>query len=402
MSALDTPEHFNAFSDDGIALVHANCKEVLKEVRESSVALVIIDPPYGGHTHNQQAWDVAWSDGEWVDILREIFRVLIPGGHMIVFSSGKSTIDINTSIIAGYKTLFMKKPSYYPMVWVHNSQDSGRVHQHIPRSQFESMHVYYREGEGKLMQEAGTFSKAYAYDQHVGRHNVFHFYKDDCAKKPYPTVQAFFEEARLRGKHLSTFDYKPEALIRALIRDYSKPNQTVADICMRHGITAVACKIEKRKCIGIETDEFAYKNAVNRFKEQFDSSPRLDCGPELNCITPEPTSKTRKLISARLEAKEVPHYPRPRGRAPNGSAWCVDTGVWVPKPSYSVADGTPAPAAKRRNTEQPPSRVVAAIAKHSTSTKRACSGPGCDLLDGHLGLCSCEPIQAKRRRSSLL
>ena len=78
---------------------------------------------------------------------------------MIVFSSGKSTLDINMSIINAYRTLFSKKPSYYPMVWVHNSQDSGRVHQHIPRSQFESMHVYYREGEGKLMDKAGTFSK---------------------------------------------------------------------------------------------------------------------------------------------------------------------------------------------------------------------------------------------------
>ena len=257
------------YADEDTTLLKADCKRVLKKMEDKSVALIIVDPPYGGHTHNQQSWDVVWSDEEWTEIIREAYRVLIPGGHMIVFSSGKSTLDINMSIINAYRTLFSKKPSYYPMVWVHNSQDSGRVHQHIPRSQFESMHVYYREGEGKLMDKAGTFAKSYAFDQHVGRHNVFHFDKDDCHKKPFPTVQNFFDEHKTQGKHLSTFDYKPEALLRALIRDYSKPGHMVMDLCMRHGLTAVACKIERRQCVGVEIDGSAYELAVSRYINQF-------------------------------------------------------------------------------------------------------------------------------------
>lgn len=370
---MDALRSFNMFSDGNTSLVNANCKDALKAMQDKSIALIIIDPPYGGHTHNQQTWDIAWSDEEWTEILREVFRVLIPGGHMIVFSSGKSTFDINASIIGGYKTLFKKKPSYYPMVWVHNSQDSGRVHQHTPRSQFESMHVYYREGEGKIMDEAGTFSKSYAFDQHVGRHNVFHIDKDDCHKKPFATVQAFFKLAKASGKHLSTFDYKPEALIRALIRDYSKPEHLVMDLCMRHGITAVACRMENRQCIGIEIDESAYQIAVNRFKDQFGSSPIPDC---ITCITPEPTSKTRKPISGKNGAfvNPVPIYPRPRGRAPNGRIWSFDTGGWVK------------------------SRV---IEKKPANKKRACGTPGCKLFDGHIGLCSCAVIQGKRRFSLL-
>eukprot|EP00966_Prymnesium_polylepis_P331032 7386604-Prymnesium_polylepis.1 len=86
------------------------------------------------------------------------------------------------------------------MAWVHNSRDSSRAHGHVPRSQFESMHVYYREGEGKLMEKAGTFAKSYAFDEHVGRHNVFHIDKDDCHKKPYPTVQRYFADKRSEGK----------------------------------------------------------------------------------------------------------------------------------------------------------------------------------------------------------
>ena len=204
------------FTHSNITLMNADCKAALKAMPDKTVSLVVIDPPYGGQTHNQQSWDRAWSNEEWIEIIREVYRVLVCAGHMIVFSSGKSTLEINSSIVSAYNTLFKRKPSYYPMVWVHNAQDSGRAHSFSPRSQFESMHVYYREGEGKLMKKAGTFAKSYAFDQHVARHNVFHFDKDDCHKKPFRTVQDFFKRNKAKSKNLSTFDYKPESLMRAL------------------------------------------------------------------------------------------------------------------------------------------------------------------------------------------
>lgn len=317
-------------ADDDIVFVNADCQRVLAKMKDTSVTLIIIDPPYGGHTHNQQTWDVAWSDDEWVDIIREVYRILVPGGHMIVFSSGKSTLDINMSIIDGYKMLFKKKPSYYPMIWVHHSQDSGRVHQHLPRSQFENMHVYYREGEGKIMDKVSTFTKSYAFDQHVGRHNVFYFDKDDCRKKPFATIQDYFQKNDAINKHLCTFDYKPEPLLRALIRDYSKPGDLVMDLCMRHGQTAVACKLEKRQCVGIEIDKCAYDLATGRFKDQFG--------------TKNPSSDTASVNS--------------------DDTFCtvIDTPKKTPK------------------------------------KKRMCGGPGCNLEDNHLGLCSPMTISCKRAR----
>ena len=374
------------YADEDTTLLKADCKRVLKKMEDKSVALIIVDPPYGGHTHNQQSWDVAWSDEEWTEIIRESYRVLIPGGHMIVFSSGKSTLDINMSIINAYRTLFSKKPSYYPMIWVHNSQDSGRVHQHIPRSKFESMHVYYREGECKLMDKAGTFAKSYAFDQHVGRHNVFHFDKDDCHKKPFLTVQNFFDEHKTQGKHLSTFDYKPEALLRALIRDYSKPGHMVMDLCMRHGLTAVACKIERRQCVGVEIDGSAYELAVSRYIDQFGEKRvggvQLDTDTEdtasdtLPCLTEETVIEATRQAEAEQLTLFEPEtvYPRPRGRAPNGCVWSPETGEWLPM------------------------AVVLTRAKRTSKMKRkrSCDTPGCKLEQGHLGLCSCAVIGHKR------
>ena len=395
LRALQLPK----FVNEDTYLVNADCKHVLKAMQDKSVALIIVDPPYGGHTHNQQSWDVAWSDKEWEEIILEVYRVLIPGGHMIVFSSGKSTLDINMSIVNAYRTLFSKKPSYYPMVWVHNSQDSGRVHQHIPRSQFESMHVYYREGEGKLMDKAGTFSKSYAYDQHVGRHNVFHIDKDDCHKKPFTTVQGFFDAHKAQGKHLSTFDYKPEALLRALIRDYSKPGHMVMDLCMRHGLTAVACRMERRQCVGVEIDGSAYELAVSRFMDQFgerrvaaaagedavgglqlemDSDAESTVSRSTSDMVTTPRLTNKVVIEAEAELLTLfepkQSVPRPRGRAPNGCVWSSEMGEWLSK-----------------------AVVVSTPVKQATKMKRKrCGTPGCSLEDGHIGLCSCAVIGRKR------
>ena len=354
------------FTKDNVTLANADCLYVLKHMQDKTAALVVIDPPYGGHTHNQQGWDVAWSDEERKDILRETYRVLIPGGHVVVFSSGKSTLDINMAYIGAHKQLFGKKPSYYPMVWVHNSRDSSRAHGHVLRSQFESMHVYYREGEGKLMEKAGTFAKSYAFDEHVGRHNVFHIDKDDCHKKPYPIVQRYFADKRSEGKCCSTFDYTPEALMRALIRDYTKPEHTVVDLCMRHGITAVAAELERRSCIGIEIEKQSYSLTVRRFKDQF--------------------GDVKSPVLAALLTPTVATAPEPES-APKTA----------PKPE-SAPESAPKPAPKPAEDEDEDDVVLIDDKPAPKKRKRSCGTPGCLFADGHIGLCSCAALTPKRSR----
>lgn len=249
---------------DGI-MINAHCLDVLKKIKDKSVSSIIIDPPYGGQTHNQNVWDIAWSSELWQEIVKECFRVLVKGGHMVVFSSGKTFRKIENKIFDAYETLFGEEPSNYPLVWEHSSLDSGRVHSHTPRSQFEFLSVFYRTGEGKEMVNQGTLKKLYALDQHIGRTNVLKYYKDDCRSKSQPTVKNFFED----NPNSWTFDYKPEALMRALIRDFTSPGHTVVDFCMRHGMTAVAAKLESRKFIVVELQKDAYKRAVSRYSELF-------------------------------------------------------------------------------------------------------------------------------------
>ena len=56
--------------------------------------------------------------------------------------------------------------------------------------------------------------------------------------------------------------------MRALVRDFTSPGNTVVDFCMRHGMTAVAAKLESRKFV-VELEKDAYKRAVSRYSELF-------------------------------------------------------------------------------------------------------------------------------------
>ena len=253
---------------DNAVLINADCAAALACMESDSVELVIIDPPYGGQTHNQNTWDIAWNKQFWNTIIAHIFRVLTKGGHLVVFASGKTVFDMHSKIGSAYTKSFHTEVSFYHMIWYHKSLDSGRVHSHTPRSQFEDIMVYFRTGEGKIMQSAGTLPQSY-FDQHVGRTNVLEFYKDDCARKPYKTIQNYFAE----NPRMSTFDYKPEGLLRAIIRDFTSPDHTVVDLCMRHGITGVATTLESRKFIGIELEEKSYKLARGRYADQFGNAP---------------------------------------------------------------------------------------------------------------------------------
>jgi site-specific DNA-methyltransferase (adenine-specific) len=251
-------------------LINADCLDILPFIESKSVAAVIIDPPYGAQTHNQQDWDKMWSAEVWNVVVSQVFRILMPGGHFVVFASGNTVFEMRQRILDAYGRAKMAKSlSSYHMIWKHNSYDSGRVHSHTPRSQFEDILVFYRTGDGKIMASNGLLGDSYAFDQHVGRSNVLEFYKDDCRSKPFPTIQKYFKAEAAKGKHLSTFDYKPEALMRALIRDFSSPGHTIVDFCMRHGITAVASVLESRKFIGVELSKEYYERAKSRMVDQF-------------------------------------------------------------------------------------------------------------------------------------
>eukprot|EP00966_Prymnesium_polylepis_P302978 6999076-Prymnesium_polylepis.1 len=88
--------------------------------------------------------------------------------------------------------------------------------------------------------------------------------------------------------------------MRALVRDFTSPGHTVVDFCMRHGMTAIAAKLECRKFIGVEIDKDAYKRAVSRYSELFSIEV-----PFRAVVLPSPVSSpTTTLITTEVDSDD--------------------------------------------------------------------------------------------------
>lgn len=69
---------------------------------------------------------------------------------------------------------------------------------------------------------------------------------------------------------------KPEWLMRALVRDYSKRGDLIADPCCGAGTTLIAAASENRRAIGAEVDPKTFAIAQARIKRGY--TPSLDLG----------------------------------------------------------------------------------------------------------------------------
>ena len=114
------------FDDKPYDLYLGNNIDILKEFDENSIDAVVTDPPYGLSNHTQKdvieclkawvndepfltnkkgfmgnSWD-AWVPGP--ELWKEIYRVLKPGGHMLVFAGTRSMDLMSMAIrISGFE-----------------------------------------------------------------------------------------------------------------------------------------------------------------------------------------------------------------------------------------------------------------------------------------------------------
>ena len=61
-------------------------------------------------THNQQDWDKMWSAEVWNVVVSQVFRILMPGGHLVVFASGNTVFEMRQRILDAYGRAKMPKP----------------------------------------------------------------------------------------------------------------------------------------------------------------------------------------------------------------------------------------------------------------------------------------------------
>jgi len=207
-----------------------DCLERMKEIPDSSVDMVLTDPPYGMNyqsnrrTATEKFSKIVDDDNlDWLDYFCEdLHRVMKNNSAAYVFCSWHKVDVFKITIERYFKVKNL-------LVWVKNNHGSGDLKgAYAPKHEF----VFFVH-KGRCLLRDGR------------RPDILEFAKVSGSKLVHPTE-------------------KPVSLLERLIKDASDGGDTVFDPFMGSGTTGVAAKNLNRNFIGIELDEGYFKIAEER------------------------------------------------------------------------------------------------------------------------------------------
>jgi len=237
-----------------IQLYNGECLEIMSGLPESSVDLILTDPPYGT-TRNK--WDVIVPfDEMW----RVIERILKPNGVVVMTSAQPFTSKLIISKLEWFK---------YDMIWK-KTIGSGQLNiNKMPLRLHEEILVFSPVKNGK-----------YTYNEQLSEGTPYSINRKGYTKACYSTqkdnstinkgtrrAKSVLEisNPRIKGGHPTQ---KPVSMMEQLVKTYSNENDVVLDCFMGSGTTGVACLQTGRDFIGIELDDTYFELASDRLNRE--------------------------------------------------------------------------------------------------------------------------------------
>lgn len=219
-------------------IVRGDCLEVLQEIPDTSVDLIITDPPYStptvtsfGRQVVKNLADFSIQEFYMKSLRKEFERILKPNGRVFIFCDDKY-YPVLFAVFYEWSNLNL-------LIW-----DKGRIGMGRP---FRKRH------------ELIMYACRSTYDPQLPAHMTH-----------VPTVLEYKPETdREHGAQ------KPIALVRDLIEAFSLPGETVLDPFVGSGTTAVAAQQLGRNYIGIEMNEEYAAIARRRLEEPANPQPSL-------------------------------------------------------------------------------------------------------------------------------
>lgn len=241
-----------------ITLLQGDCLELLKSIPDSSLDMVLCDPPYGT---TQCKWD---SIIPLEEMWKEIKRVMKHSGAVVLFGSQPFTSLLITSNLKQFK---------YNWVWEKSHAANFMVAKYKPLIKHEDVLVFCF---GKIKTYNPQMVTGKPVMKRIGEPESERKKDSIYGSKPkvlsnvlsdqyYPSsVQKFSSGAMSKRIHPTQ---KPVALMEYLIKTYTKEDEIVLDFTMGSGTTGVACINTNRRFIGMEKDEGYFKVAEERIKQ---------------------------------------------------------------------------------------------------------------------------------------
>ncbi len=207
-----------------VLLYNDDCTDILRHMEDNSLDIILTDPPYGieylsNHYKDGNPFSEIIGDDEFPAYLIPEFK-RIAKKAVFVFCRWDNLIE----------TEGLEKPKSF-IVWVKNNWGMGDL-----------QHEFGRMWEGILFYpcEEHEFEKRLP--------DAIHCDRVPASQLVHPTQ-------------------KPVPLLEQLIRNNSKPGDTVLDPFMGSGSTGVACVRSGRNFIGIEIDETYFDTAEKEIKK---------------------------------------------------------------------------------------------------------------------------------------
>lgn len=230
-------------------LLKGDCLEQLNSVITGSVDMIFTDLPYGT---TQCKWDAVIP---FEEIWKQYNRIIKDNGAIVLTASQPFTSQLITSNIGMFR---------YEWIWEKNRGGGYLNAKRMPLKSHENVCVFYK----KLPKYNPQKTKGKAYKKKRGSHanlydgvKVEHWETKNSGERYPVTVQKFQIET---GYHPTQ---KPVDLVSYMIKTYTDEGDVVLDSCMGSGTTGVACKINRRKFIGIELDDTYFDIAEKRIEE---------------------------------------------------------------------------------------------------------------------------------------
>lgn len=221
------------YADDLVTIYHGDCREVLPELRPTSVDLMLTDPPFfmpAVHYQSRVEWQRSWSDTSvlasfWAAVLDAVTPLLKPTGHALTFCNSDSY------------------PVFYPEMY--------RRFDYLKALVWDKGHV----GLGRVWRNQHEFILA-------ARWNKAEFNEDGKLRADVLRYDATLPSERDHPVQ------KPQHLLAALIEPTTHPSGLVLDPFMGSGTTLEAAKNNGRRAIGIEGEERYCEIAANRCRQE--------------------------------------------------------------------------------------------------------------------------------------
>lgn len=266
-----------------IELYHGDCLSEMKNIKDSSVDLILCDLPYGTTDRKGISekgdnrilnWDVVIPlDKLWI----EYKRILKSNGSVVLTADQPFSSLLVVSNLEWFK---------YEWIWK-KQKTTGFLHANArPMKQTEDILVFSPMGASgcskkanknmtynpqgivvknvKKKNKASRLGMFLHQPEHMGSGNKLlndTEYEQNYTNYPSEIIEFGLDKERLHPTQ------KPLLLMEYLVKTYSNENDVVLDNCMGSGTTGVACVNTNRKFIGIEKDINYFNIAKQRIQK---------------------------------------------------------------------------------------------------------------------------------------